>query len=90
MGYKNATAILPRSLLCAIQQYVDGEYIYIPRKEAKKLPWGANTETRETLMARNREIVAKRRMGESVSELSEQYFLSAKAIYKIISAAKNN
>ena len=89
MGYKKANGILPHHLLCAVQQYIDGEYLYIPRKEEKKQPWGANTGTRQTLLARNREIAAKRRAGCSVVELAERYFLSAKAIYKIINAAKN-
>lgn len=89
MSYKKADDILPRSLLSAVQQYIDGEYIYIPRKEDKKLPWGANTQTRKTLQARNREILAKRLAGCSVAELAEHYFLSVKAIYKILNAAKN-
>lgn len=89
MSYKKANDVLPRNLLRAIQQYIDGEYIYIPRKADNRLSWGANTETRETLQARNREILAGRLSGCSVTELAERYFLSTKAIYKIISAAKN-
>ncbi|MDR2892401.1 MAG: hypothetical protein LBV80_04875 [Deltaproteobacteria bacterium] len=86
MSYKKANEILPYPLLKAVQQYIDGEYIYIPRKEDKKLSWGATTKTRETLQARNREIQAKRCAGTSVIELAEQYFLSSKAIYKILNA----
>ena len=89
MSYKKANAILPYSLLSAVQQYIDGEYIYIPRKEDSKLSWGANTETRKTLHARNREILTKRLAGCSAAELAEQYFLSTKAIYKILNAGKN-
>lgn len=89
MGYKNANGVLPRELLRAVQRYIDGEYIYIPRKEAHRKSWGANTGTRQTLLARNKEIVAKWRDGCSAAELAERYFLSSKAIYKIINAAKN-
>lgn len=89
MSYKKANDILPHTLLSAVQQYIDGEYIYIPRKEDNKLSWGANTETRGALQARNREILAKRLAGCSASELAEQYFLSTKAIYKIINTGKN-
>jgi Mor family transcriptional regulator len=89
MSYKKANEVLPHPLLSAVQQYIDGEYIYIPRKEDNKLSWGANTETRETLQVRNREILARRLAGCSVSELAEQYFLSTKAIYKILNAGKN-
>lgn len=89
MSYKKANDILPCTLLSAVQQYIDGEYIYIPRKENNKLSWGENTETRNTLRKRNREIFAKRLAGCSVSELAEQYFLSTKTIYKIIKAEKD-
>ncbi|MDL2210394.1 hypothetical protein LJC26_06280 [Desulfovibrio sp. OttesenSCG-928-O18] len=89
MSYKKADDILPHSLLNAVQQYIDGEYIYIPRREGNKQSWGANTQTRKNLQARNREILAKRLSGCSAAELAEQYFLSTKAIYKILNADKN-
>ncbi|CAK7034245.1 MAG: hypothetical protein DELT_00493 [Desulfovibrio sp.] len=89
MSYKNAHDVLPPHLLNVVQQYIDGEYIYIPRRVTQKKPWGANTETRERLRARNKAIVAERMAGRSVEELASQYFLSAKAIYKIIKAAQN-
>ncbi|ADU64285.1 MAG: hypothetical protein KUA35_01410 [Pseudodesulfovibrio sp.] len=88
MSYKKAIDILPHNLLSAVQQYIDGDYIYIPRKEEKKQSWGANTQTRETIRARNMEILSRRLAGFSVAELAEQYFLSEKAIYKIINASK--
>ncbi|WP_285906119.1 CD3324 family protein [Pseudodesulfovibrio pelocollis] len=88
MSYKKAIDILPHNVLSAVQQYIDGEYIYIPRKEERKQPWGANTRTRETIRARNSEILSKRLAGCSVAELAEQYFLSEKAIYKIVNASK--
>jgi len=89
MSYKKANDVLPHSLLRAVQQYIDGEYLYIPRKTGSKLPWGAHTQTRETLRTRNKEILSRRRAGCSVAEQAEQYFLSEKAIYKIINAGKN-
>ncbi|AEV30532.1 hypothetical protein SpiGrapes_2775 [Sphaerochaeta pleomorpha str. Grapes] len=89
MGYKKANDVLPQHLLSAVQQYIDGEYMYIPRKEDSKLPWGANTDTRNIVKARNREILDKRLAGCSVGDLAEEYFLSEKAIYKIINACKN-
>ncbi|MBI9096818.1 MAG: hypothetical protein JEY71_18385 [Sphaerochaeta sp.] len=89
MEPKKADDILPQALLLAVQQYIDGEYMYIPRKADSKLPWGANTDTREIVSARNKEIIAKRLAGCSVGGLAEQYFLSEKAIYKILNAKKN-
>lgn len=88
MGYKNANRALPRKLLCAVQKYIDGEYIYIPRKEDRKQLWGANTDTRKNILERNREIVTKRLAGHSVKDLAEQYYLSPKTIYKIINTAR--
>ena len=90
MSYKKANDVLPHNLLHAVQQYIDGEYIYIPRKTDKKLPWGTNTETRQSLLARYREIIARRLAGCSVGDLAEQYFLSEKSIYKIINTSKND
>ena len=89
MSYTKAIDVLPHKVLRAIQQYIDGAYIYIPRKEDKKQAWGANTQTRKTIQARNREIVSRRLAGCPVSELAAQYFLSQKAIYKILNASKN-
>lgn len=89
MGYKKAQDALPHHLLCAIQEYNEGETLYIPKKETNKLSWGAKTQTRETIRARNRDIIARYRNGSSVTELARQYFRSVKTIYKIISAAKN-
>lgn len=39
MSYKKAIHILPEELLELIQEYVDGEYIYIPRKSNNKKEW---------------------------------------------------
>lgn len=36
MSYNNAELLLPRQLLRAIQEYVDGECLYVPRKAEKK------------------------------------------------------
>ena len=89
MSYKKANDVLPQALLHAVQQYIDGEYMYIPRKEGNKLQWGTHTETRRTRQARNSEILAGYLSGCPVVELAEQYFLSTKAIYKILKAGKS-
>ena len=90
MSYKKAHDVLPHDLLHAVQQYIDGEYIYIPRRTDNKLSWGANTETKREIRARNRDILAKRLAGCSVGHLAALYCLSEKAIYKIINTHKNN
>ncbi len=90
MGYKKADTVLPQHLLRAIQEYIDGECLYIPRKDENRKPWGENTQKRQHLRDRNREIIARRRAGCPVATLAAQYYLSAKAVYKILSAMKND
>ena len=90
MSCKKADEILPHEILRAVQIYIDGESLYIPRKDENKRAWGANTETKERIQTRNREILHQRMAGSSVAELSEQYFLSAKAIYKILASMKKS
>ena len=40
MRYRKATEVLPEELVEAIQKYMDGGYVYIPRKEENKKKWG--------------------------------------------------
>lgn len=86
MGYKNANGILPESLLDAIQEYVDGEYLYIPRKGSNKKSWGELRKTRTYYSVRNAEISEKYKEGISVGKLSKEYYLSVKTIYRIIAS----
>ncbi|MCL2593209.1 MAG: CD3324 family protein [Defluviitaleaceae bacterium] len=90
MGYKKVICVLPSDLLMAVQQYVDGEYIYIPRKAENKKQWGELKNSRHQLDKRNLEIYAKYQNGVSVKELSLKYYLSPKTIYKILSAIKKS
>ena len=73
VSYTNADRILPRELLDAIQQYADGVYLYIPRRER---------------LARNRELYEKHLGGAPVHKLAEEYYLSAKTIYKILASMR--
>ena len=84
VSYTNADRILPRELLDAIQQYADGVYLYIPRKAERKRAWG------EPLPAgvRNRELYEKHLGGAPVHKLAEEYYLSAKTIYKILASMR--
>ena len=84
MGYKKATHVLPQHLLRAIQEYVDGEYLYIPRKEENRKQWGEVAPCRAQRAARNSEMAACRKAGRTVPQLAERYFLSEKAVYKIL------
>lgn len=88
MGYKKAEKILPIEILELVQEYIDGECIYIPRKDGDKKPWGSNTETKKEIEARNENIYYEYIEGKNTNELAEKYFLSIKTIQKIIRKKK--
>lgn len=81
MGYNNGRNILPNELIEQIQQYVDGENIYIPRKEEKRKGWGENSNAKRLYHIRDVEIYQKYRIGYRVTDLAEEYHLSTQAIY---------
>ncbi|MCK6206336.1 MULTISPECIES: CD3324 family protein [Bacillaceae] len=85
MGYVKATQVLPSELLLAIQEYVEGDYLYIPRKKGNEKSWGEKSGTKYTLRIRNREIYQKYKEGKSKQDLATEYFLSIKSIERIIS-----
>ncbi len=82
MSYIRADEILPRELLEAIQQYVDGQIIYIPKKE--KQAWGSGTSTKEFFRERNERIFQVWQEGISEEELSRRFSLSRKSIQRIL------
>lgn len=84
MGYVRAEEILPSEVIELIQQYVDGETIYIPRKSAHRQAWGAGTQIRQELSARDRKIYRDYLAGSRTSELACKYFLSEKSIQRIL------
>lgn len=90
MSYKKAVYILPDDLLEKVQEYVDGEFIYIPRKSGNKKEWGARTSIRKELQQRNGKIYEDYLAGHSSQNLSEKYFLSLKSIQRIIREQKNS
>lgn len=84
MGYKKAVKVLPQDLLEAVQQYADGEYLYIPRRSGTKKDWGSSTDIRRELRTRNQSICADYNMGCSIQRLAEKYYLSVKSIQRIV------
>lgn len=85
MSYVNARKIFPDEILEIIQNYVDGEYIYIPKKEENKKSWGELTKSKEEILIRNTRIYEDYLTGLSIQSLSERYYLSPKTIQRIIS-----
>lgn len=90
MGYKQANKILPSRLLTEIQDYIDGQYVYIPRKDGSQKMWGENNGSKEITRKRNIEIFKRYSNGISVKELASMYYLSTKTIYKIIKKIKHS
>lgn len=89
MGYIRAEDILPEDVLALVQQYVDGQMLYIPRKSGYHKSWGSGTETKKDLMIRNRRMYEEYLAGTTIAELSEKYFLTEKSIRRIIREYKN-
>ena len=86
MGYTNAAEVLPKTVLETVQKYVDGQCVYIPRRDDRRKAWGERTQTRANIKARNREIHARHSRGMGVRELAEQFYLSPKTIARILRA----
>ena len=84
MSYVKADDVLPQMLVEEIQKYVDGQLIYIPRKNENSLSWGEKSGTREKLAERNQTIVNHYYSGETIAALSKMYYLSKTRIQGII------
>ena len=84
MSYIKAEDILPEELIRQIQTYVDGAYIYIPRKPGNRNPWGQKTDYKAELRERNCKIRGDYAAGSSVSDLQRAYHLSEKSIRRIL------
>jgi len=84
MSYKKVSNLLPAELIALIQNYVDGESIYIPRRQDRKKNWGTGTTTRSELAKRDIQIYQDYRSGTDMETLSASYFLSIKSIQRII------
>ncbi len=82
MKYQNAGSILPQELIETIQQYVQGEYIYIPIKDKKSNT--TLTEYEVELQKRDGHIYTKSLEGVSNKKLSDMYNLSESSIRRII------
>jgi len=86
MKYEKAQDILPSNIIEILQEYVEGGYIYIPKKNKKS--WGENTNTKKELKKRNEEILIKYSSGKSVKDLAKEYYLTESSIRRIIRSLK--
>ncbi|MFF2479811.1 CD3324 family protein [Paenibacillus sp. NPDC058071] len=87
MKYTNAKKILPEKLIIEIQQYVQGETIYIPKPEKEYNRWGSIRSIsggREWLDHRNAAIRLAFKNNSSMEQLAAEYFLSIETIKRIV------
>jgi len=84
MRYMNAHDILPKHLLVEIQQYVQGDLIYIPKPEDQRVKWGVASGERKRLDERNNMIRMLFKNGTSIETLSVEFCLSVETIKKIV------
>ncbi|QAA32262.1 CD3324 family protein [Clostridium manihotivorum] len=88
MKYIKANNVLPEDMIKAIQEYVDGEFLYIPRKNENQKAWGEKNGIKDILKNRNHEIFQKHKEGITMKELAAMYFLSEQSVRRIISERK--
>lgn len=84
MSYVNAEDILPKYLVEEIQKYVDGQLLYIPRKNDNSFSWGEKNGTKEKLAERNQTILKRYYSGQTIEELGKIFYLSEKRVRGII------
>ncbi|NBH26479.1 hypothetical protein D3Z60_11805 [Lachnospiraceae bacterium] len=85
-SYRKAEEILHIEIIELIQQYVDGENIYIPRKSSYRQAWG--TEIKLELLKRDKQIYDEYLAGSNIAELACKYYLSEKSIQRILRIQK--
>ena len=83
MKYKNASDVLPDSLLKEVQKYAAGETLYFP-KDKERQKWGERTGARTFFRERNAEIRQKYLQKMSIEHLADDYCLSVETIRKIV------
>lgn len=88
MKYLKAQNVLPDEIISIIQQFVDGEFVYIPRKSGHQKAWGEKSGAKNSLKERNNQIYMEYANGLKVTELSQKFYLSEQSIRRIVSQEK--
>jgi Ser/Thr protein kinase RdoA (MazF antagonist) len=84
MKYLNGSEVFPDNLLEMIQDYVQGMYVYIPKKGDRKEDWGTGTNYKNELSKRDSHIYQKYLEGITTKQLESRYNLSSSSIRRII------
>ena len=84
MKHIKAKNVLPQEVINIIQEYIDGEYIYIPRKDINQKSWGEKNGIKEEFKKRNIEIFNRFIQGITIKGLAQEYYLSEQSIRRIV------
>ena len=84
MAYKNARDVLPDALLRQIWKYVEGENLYIPKRQESRAAWGSQSGIRREYEERNEKIRARYASNASIEEIADEFCLSVESIRKIV------
>ncbi|MGV2644738.1 hypothetical protein GNF86_25795, partial [Clostridium perfringens] len=74
MKYIKAQDVLPEEIVKIIQEYVDGEYLYVPRKNDNHKAWGEKSGIKSSLKVRNNEIYKKYIAVTTIYELTKEFY----------------
>ncbi len=88
MRYIKAEDVLPFEILELVQQYIDGELLYIPKCKTRHNAWGSLSGAKEFLLKRNELIYSDYQNGFSIKSLSENIVL-LKKVFKESSETAN-
>jgi len=84
MKYVKAENVLPEALLNEIQQYVQGQSVYIPKPKHAYQEWGACSGGKKIIDDRNIYMKRSFKDGKSVYEIAEEHYLSVETVKKIV------
>ncbi|MBP1950801.1 CD3324 family protein [Virgibacillus litoralis] len=88
MKYANANSVIPEELLVELQNYIQGEIIYIPKTKNNYEKWGTRSGGRKIIDDRNHDIRKDFKNGKPISQLAEEQYLSIETIKKIAYSKK--
>jgi len=86
--YLNGKVILPEELIQQIQNYAEGIYVYIPKRDTVKSKWGDRTNYRSEMDLRNKNIYDKYLEGVMIPRIADCYHLSLQSVRRIVLVKK--
>lgn len=85
MRYDNAKDLLPEELVALLQNYVQGSYLYVPRKEGEEKKMRKKTVYAVEMEKRDKHIYEKHLKGWDNFRIGELYHISGSSVRRIIS-----